>query len=96
MTAKPFAFVLCLLFVWLAALTAGSGVYAASNSPTSGQARRRKLTGDMKRARDLLLEELVQLEQAKEKGKVGPKSYDRTRRALITALARIIQPGTAA
>ncbi|HEU5075490.1 MAG TPA: hypothetical protein VFU02_14965 [Polyangiaceae bacterium] len=82
------------LAVLLAAATAASGVYVASQSPSPNRGRRRKLSGDLKKARDVLLDELVQLERAKATGKLGPQSYEQTRRALITALARIVQPST--
>ena len=82
--------------VLLALATAGSGVYVASQAPAPSRGRRRKLTGELKKARDVLLNELVQLEQAKAQGKVGPQSYEHTRRALVTALARIVQPGASA
>lgn len=81
--------------VMLAMATAASGIYVARQAPPASRGRRRKLSGDLKKARDVLLDELVQLERAKEQGKVGPKSYEQTRRALITALARIVQPGSA-
>lgn len=80
------------LAVLLAAATAASGLYVASQKPASGRGRR-KLTGDLKKARDVLLDELLQLEKAKADGRLGPQSYEQTRRALVTALARIVQPG---
>lgn len=83
------------LAVLLAMATAASGIYVASQAPPASRGGRRKLSGDLKKARDVLLEELVQLERAKAQGKVGPKSYEQTRRALVTALSRIVQPGTA-
>lgn len=78
------------LAVLIAAVAAGSGVYVASNPPTRGR-RRGKRRAELKQAKKVLLDELVQLESAKRDGTVGPKSYDRTRRALITALARVVQ-----
>ncbi len=81
------------LAVLLAMATAASGIYVASQAPPASRGRRRKLTGELKKARDVLLDELVQLERAKTQGKVGPQSYEQTRRALVTALARIVQPG---
>jgi len=79
------------LAVLLAAATAASGLYVASQKPAPGRGRR-KLTGDLKKARDVLLDELLQLEKAKADGRLGPQSYEQTRRALVTALARIVQP----
>lgn len=43
-----------------------------------------------KEARSRLLEELEELERAKESGEVGPKTYERARRELIDALARTL------
>lgn len=80
------------LAVLIAAFAAGSGVYVASNAPSRG-GRRGKRREEMKQAKKVLLDELVQLEAAKQEGSVGPKSYERTRRALITALARVVQAG---
>jgi len=80
------------LAVLLAAATAATGLYVASQKPAPGRGRR-KLTGDLKQARDVLLDELLQLEKAKVDGRLGPQSYEQTRRALVTALARIVQPG---
>lgn len=85
---------------WLAVLIAlamaASGVYVASQKQAPNRGRRQKLTGEMKQARDVLLEELVQLEKAKAKGSIGQQSYEQTRRALVTALARIVRPGASA
>ncbi|KYF84143.1 hypothetical protein BE11_35910 [Sorangium cellulosum] len=41
-------------------------------------------------ARDALLDEFVELERARKRGDVGPKSYERVRGALLDALARIV------
>ncbi|AUX37591.1 MULTISPECIES: carboxypeptidase-like regulatory domain-containing protein [Sorangium] len=41
-------------------------------------------------ARDALLDEFVELERARKRGDVGPKTYDRVRTALLDALARIV------
>ncbi|XXX75997.1 carboxypeptidase-like regulatory domain-containing protein [Sorangium sp. So ce134] len=41
-------------------------------------------------ARDALLDEFVELERARKRGDVGPKTYDRVRAALLDALARIV------
>jgi hypothetical protein len=48
--------------------------------------------GDRARARELLLAELVTLEHAREREEIGPSAYDRARRALSDALARIGLP----
>lgn len=41
-------------------------------------------------ARNALLDEFVELERARKRGDVGPKTYDRVRAALLDALARIV------
>ncbi|WP_437957198.1 hypothetical protein WME76_38670 [Sorangium sp. So ce119] len=41
-------------------------------------------------ARDALLDEFVELERARKRGDVGPKTYERVRGALLDALARIV------
>ena len=79
------------LAVMIAAFIAGTGLYSAK-SPEAASRRRRKLHGELKRAQNVILNELVELEAAKAAGRVGPKSYEQTRRALMTALARIVQP----
>lgn len=79
--------------VLIAALAAASGLYSARNAAAAPRnQKRRKLQGDLKQARDLIVGELVALERAKAEGQVGPQSYERTRRALTAALARILQP----
>jgi hypothetical protein len=80
---------------WVAVLIAGfaafSGLYSARNSQEINQ-KKRRLKGDLKRARSVILDELAALEAAHGRGDVGPKSYQQTRKALLSALARIIQP----
>lgn len=44
---------------------------------------------DLSEARDTLLDEIAALEIAKEKGAIGPKTYERSRGLLLDALARI-------
>jgi hypothetical protein len=51
--------------------------------------------GDRARARELLLDELVSLEHAKQRSEIGPSAYERTRRALADSLARIGLPSEA-
>jgi hypothetical protein len=61
-------------------------VFAASGR------RRRVGPGDrdMKAAREALLEELAGLDRAHVAGVVGPRTYERARRELLDALARLI------
>jgi hypothetical protein len=51
-----------------------------------------RLEGDQARARDLLFEELVTLEEARKNGEIGPTAHERTHRLLVDALARIGLP----
>ena len=51
-----------------------------------------KLETDRARAVNLLLDELVLLTRARERGEIGPHTHDQTRRSLIDALARIGLP----
>jgi hypothetical protein len=44
---------------------------------------------ELRQAQASLLDEVVALEKAKREGSVGPKTYERVRRALVDALARI-------
>lgn len=44
---------------------------------------------DLDRSSDLLLDELVALERAKQNKQIGPHTYESTRRALLDALARL-------
>lgn len=45
--------------------------------------------GDLERARELLLEELVAVERAFAQGHVGPRTHEQARRQLLDALARL-------
>jgi hypothetical protein len=51
-----------------------------------------RIQSDKARARELLLDELVALARAKERGEVGPQTYERTHRSLMDALTRIGLP----
>ncbi|MFZ5895840.1 MAG: hypothetical protein ACOY0T_32585 [Myxococcota bacterium] len=46
-------------------------------------------TQDLKRARDVLLSELVEVERSKQRGDLGPVAYADARRVLLNALARL-------
>lgn len=50
------------------------------------------VTQDKKRARELLLRELLALENARREERIGPKAYEQTRGALIDAIARLGLP----
>ena len=51
-----------------------------------------RVQSDRARACDLLLDELVALNRAKERGEIGPQTHERTQRALMAAIARIGLP----
>lgn len=70
----------------LAAALAVAGAFAASRAPGS----RREAAADTSAARERLLDELVELERAHRTGAVGPKTYARTRGALLAALTRVV------
>jgi hypothetical protein len=73
----------------LAACSVGGGLLMAAMYRRTGKGR----GGDVKRARDLLLDELVGLERAHTSGQVGPKTYERARRELLEALAHtLVEP----
>jgi hypothetical protein len=74
-----------------AALAVGVvGLGVAALGQKGEKARREELRLELVEARDALLAELEALEQAKARGDVGPKSYERLRGSLIDALARIL------
>ena len=80
---------------WFALLIAGcmaiGGVFAARgvfDDAGSGKA----IAADKKRARELLLRELVSLESARRADRIGPRSYEQSRTALIDAIARLGLP----
>ena len=50
------------------------------------------MAADKKRARELLLGELVALEAAQREQRIGPRSYQQSRIALIDAIARLGLP----
>jgi hypothetical protein len=51
--------------------------------------------GDRNTAKTLLLDELVAVERAHETKQIGPKTYERTRRLLLDAIARLDQSSAA-
>jgi hypothetical protein len=73
----------------LATLLAACGVASGLALALSGR-RGRSVGGEAKTTRATLLEELAELERARESGDVGPKTYERVRRELIDALARTL------
>ncbi len=73
----------------LCALTALAlaGAYVLKQKDTGDTAD--DIRDDLLEAREALLGEFVTLEKSHRKGDIGPKSYDKLRRALLDALARI-------
>jgi len=82
---------------WFALAIAGcmaiGGVFAARGAfdDTAGG---KDLTADKKRARELLLGELEALEVARREERIGPRSYQQSRVALIDAIARLGLPAS--
>ncbi|WP_148314521.1 carboxypeptidase-like regulatory domain-containing protein [Sorangium cellulosum] len=80
---------------WIALVLAGAAVIggAALNFVRRREADRgpdEEERRELLEARDALLDEFVELERARKRGDVGPKTYDRVRTALLDALARIV------
>jgi len=46
-------------------------------------------SGDLKRARELILRELVLLEQARGSNQIGHRAYEQTRRTLLDSVVRL-------
>jgi hypothetical protein len=74
--------------VLIACSVAASGVFAARGA-FDAEGGGKDLARDKKRARELLLRELVLLETARRAERIGPRSYEQSRTALIDAVARI-------
>jgi hypothetical protein len=74
---------------WLAAIVAGCIALLGVSFAFTKDASAERLDSDRKRARGILLEELVLLEKARRRDEIGPKTYDQTRRVLLDALARL-------
>lgn len=74
----------------LAGLALAGGVWTALQQSKKGSETHRELERDAVRARERLVEELSALEKAKESGEVGPQTYERVRKMLVDALARLL------
>jgi hypothetical protein len=66
---------------------AGGAAYLRSGG--AGAGARAEARSDLEDAREALLDEIVALERAHRTGRVGPKSYERLRAAMLDALARL-------
>jgi hypothetical protein len=73
--------------VGLALALAGVGLGAARGVLKLDSAQSK--TQDLTRVRDLLLEELVDVERSRKQGDLGPVAYADARRVLLNALARL-------
>jgi len=77
----------------IAACMAIGGVFAARGA-FDNAAGGKDVAADKKRARELLLRELVALEAARREERIGPRSYQQSRVALIDAIARLGLPAS--
>ncbi|WP_437576602.1 carboxypeptidase-like regulatory domain-containing protein [Sorangium sp. So ce887] len=80
---------------WIALLVAGAAVIGGAAMNLVRRRDEDRGPDDEERrelieARDALLDEFVELERARKRGDVGPKTYDRVRGALLDALARLV------
>jgi hypothetical protein len=65
------------------------GLWNAWQQPQRRSERSKLAAEDLQQARELLLDELVALERARESKAIGTKAYDQTRQVLVTSLARL-------
>ncbi|MES1175469.1 MAG: carboxypeptidase-like regulatory domain-containing protein [Myxococcales bacterium] len=79
-------------FALAIALCLGVGGVFAANGAFDDASGGKDLAADKKRARELLLRELVALEAARRAERIGPRSYEQSRSALIDAIARLGLP----
>jgi hypothetical protein len=80
---------------WVAVLVAlcmAIGGALAAQGVFDDAAAGKDVTADKKRAREILLRELVALESARAAEKIGPRSYQQSREHLIDAIARLGLP----
>jgi hypothetical protein len=71
----------------IALLMVATGIVRATSR--DGRKRQPHSAEDRLAARNLLLDELVQLERAREAGTIGPETHKRTRGLLLDSLARL-------
>jgi hypothetical protein len=79
---------------WIAVALA-IGIAAGGVSTAFGGAdprrKRKRVRADRREAKNKILDELVALERAHREKRIGPRSYEDTRRTLLTALARMLE-----
>jgi hypothetical protein len=80
---------------WVAIVLA-VGIAAGGVSTAFGRSdprrKRQQARADRKEAKNKILDELVELERAHRAGRIGPRAYEETRRTLLAALARLLEP----
>jgi len=77
---------------WVAliiALSLGVGGVFAANGAFDGENAEKNSEADRKRARDILLRELVLLERAFREQRIGPRSFEQSKGQLLDAVARL-------
>ncbi|HYO96557.1 MAG TPA: hypothetical protein VER33_18720 [Polyangiaceae bacterium] len=78
---------------WIAVMIAGAlaftGFGAASGRVRLDSARGSRINHDLLTARELLLQEIVKVEEARRDGALGPRAYADARRTLLESLARL-------
>ena len=79
------------LFVVAIAVVTFLGAFAYALSRRKPQGFVVEAREDLEEAKRALLNEFVTLERARERGDVGPKSYERIRQQLLDALGRIVE-----
>jgi hypothetical protein len=76
--------------VAIAVAFAGAGFVSARGGLTKPAKKSKRGSGeDIKAAREILLEELVAVEQAKQRGDLGPRAYSQAHQTLVDALTRL-------
>lgn len=75
--------------VAIALSIAAFGLWNAWQQPERRPGKTKLAAEDLQKARELLLDELVSLERARESKAIGTKAYDHTRQILVTSLARL-------
>jgi hypothetical protein len=66
-----------------------TGMLAARGTFDRGLSTKGTSEDDRRAARELILQQLVDVERARAKGALGPKAYDELHRKLVDALARL-------
>jgi hypothetical protein len=78
--------------VLISVLVAAAGALYAGGYLDKGPSSQAEKDDERRRARELILAELVELERLHERGQVGPRAFARSREQLLDAVARIGVP----